>query len=105
MVHCLSAIDRPTHKHTVSICIKHTRACIQLFGTCGGCQYQHMSVPAQRAWKRQHVEEVLTRTGNITGADMRPVSEVFGTQEVLGYRSKITPHHEKPRSVSPSSTI
>ena len=40
-----------------------------------------MSVPAQRAWKRQHVEEVLTRTGNITGSDMRPVNEVFGTQD------------------------
>lgn len=73
---------------------------LQLFGTCGGCQYQHMRVPAQRAWKQQHVEEVLTRTGNITGSDMRPVNEVFGTSEVLGYRSKITPHHEKPRSVS-----
>ncbi len=71
----------------------------QLFGTCGGCQYQHMTVAAQRAWKRQHVEDVLRRTGNITEADMIPVNEVFGTEQVLGYRSKITPHHEKPRSV------
>ena len=69
----------------------------QLFGTCGGCQYQHMAVPAQREWKRKHVEEVLARTGNITDVTVNPV---FGTDEVLGYRSKITPHHEKPRSVS-----
>lgn len=71
----------------------------QLFGRCGGCQYQHMSVGAQRAWKRQHVGEVLRRTGNISESALVPVNEVFGTAQVLGYRSKITPHHEKPRNV------
>jgi len=65
-----------------------------LFGTCGGCQYQHMSVAAQRAWKREHVLQVLARTGNVTGV---AVQETIGTEHTLGYRSKITPHHEKPR--------
>jgi hypothetical protein len=58
-----------------------------------------MTVAAQRAWKRQHVAEVLERTGNITGPALIPVNPVIGTDEVLGYRSKITPHHEKPRNV------
>lgn len=58
-----------------------------------------MSVAAQRAWKRQHVGEVLRRTGNISESALVPVNEVYGTEQVLGYRSKITPHHEKPRNV------
>lgn len=65
-----------------------------LFGKCGGCQYQHMSITAQRDWKQQHVVDVLARTGNITNV---AVQKVMGTDDVLGYRSKITPHHEKPR--------
>ncbi|GAB5032894.1 sam-dependent methyltransferase [Nannochloropsis oceanica] len=65
-----------------------------LFGRCGGCQYQHMSITAQRDWKQQHVVDVLARTGNITNV---AVQKVIGTDDVLGYRSKITPHHEKPR--------
>lgn len=56
-----------------------------------------MSIEGQREWKHQHVVDVLQRTGNITGS---PVNSVFGTDEVYAYRSKITPHHEKPRSVS-----
>ena len=30
-----------------------------LFGTCGGCQYQHLSYAEPLKWKRQQVEEVL----------------------------------------------
>ncbi len=66
-----------------------------LAGTCGGCQYQHMTIGAQREWKKNHVVDVLARLGNITGV---PVQEVVGTEHTFGYRSKITPHHEKPRS-------
>ena len=35
----------------------------QYFGTCGGCQYQHMSMEAQRKWKKQQVVQLLTRIG------------------------------------------
>jgi 23S rRNA (uracil1939-C5)-methyltransferase/tRNA (uracil-5-)-methyltransferase len=69
---------------------------MQLFGTCGGCQYQHMQLTAQREWKQRHVRDVLERTGTLSGISVKPV---MGTEHAFGYRTKITPHHEKPRKV------
>eukprot|EP00980_Cylindrotheca_fusiformis_P000571 scaffold147_cov113-Cylindrotheca_fusiformis.AAC.5 len=72
-----------------------------LSGTCGGCQYQHMSIDAQRDWKTKHVEEVLLQQ-QIKGYDSPDLFEVLptlGTSEVLGYRSKITPHYQAPKEV------
>ncbi|KAJ1407252.1 S-adenosyl-L-methionine-dependent methyltransferase [Ochromonadaceae sp. CCMP2298] len=60
------------------------------FASCGGCQYQHISVTAQRTWKRSQVVDVLSRIG---GLDVT-VKEVVGTEHVYGYRSKITPHYD-----------
>ncbi|CAJ1938868.1 unnamed protein product [Cylindrotheca closterium] len=75
-----------------------------LAGTCGGCQYQHMSLEAQREWKTKHVEEVLSQQ-QIQGyesADYGKTWEVLptvGTDDVYGYRSKITPHYQAPREI------
>ena len=35
------------------------------FETCGGCQWQHLNLSAQRLWKRNIVEESLTRIGKL----------------------------------------
>eukprot|EP00934_Nitzschia_sp_Nitz4_P003846 Nitzschia sp. Nitz4//scaffold6_size259037//171702//173474//NITZ4_001093-RA/size259037-augustus-gene-0.326-mRNA-1//-1//CDS//3329556950//3836//frame0 len=70
-------------------------------GICGGCQYQHMSIRAQRQWKRQHVEEVFSQQkirGFEPGSDTWVVQETLGTPEVFGYRTKITPHYDAPRN-------
>jgi tRNA/tmRNA/rRNA uracil-C5-methylase (TrmA/RlmC/RlmD family) len=64
-----------------------------LFGTCGGCQYQHLSYEAQKSWKRRQVEELLRHMARIEF----PVSPVIGSPRELGYRSKITPHFNPPR--------
>jgi tRNA/tmRNA/rRNA uracil-C5-methylase (TrmA/RlmC/RlmD family) len=82
-----------------------------LAGRCGGCQYQHMSIDAQRDWKTKHVEEVLLQQ-HIAGYDNNnnddkdqeqqkdlSVLPTLGTDEVFGYRSKITPHYEAPKEV------
>ena len=69
-----------------------------LAGTCGGCQYQHMSIKAQREWKTKHVEEVLLQQ-DIQGYNTPELLKVLptsGTDEVYGYRSKITPHYQAP---------
>ena len=59
-----------------------------LFGTCGGCQYQHLAYAEQLKWKRQQVEEVLKY---MAGVEF-PVSPVIASPREFAYRSKITPH-------------
>lgn len=52
---------------------------------CGGCQLQHLSYPAQLAWKTKKVKDHLCRIGgfqNIT------VSDALGMQEPWHYRNK-----------------
>lgn len=60
------------------------------FSICGGCQYQHMSIESQRMWKRQQVATAITRIGGMGNVD---VNEVVGTDNIYGYRTKLTPHH------------
>lgn len=59
-----------------------------LFGTCGGCQYQHLAYAEQLLWKQRQVEELLLHMAGIT----HPVASVIGSPREYGYRSKITPH-------------
>jgi tRNA (uracil-5-)-methyltransferase len=69
-----------------------------LAGICGGCQYQHMSITAQRDWKQKHVQEVLLQQ-HIAGYDTPETVQVLptaGTDEIFGYRSKLTPHYQAP---------
>lgn len=62
---------------------------------CGGCQYQHMTIEAQRTWKRHQVAILLTKIGQFDPATFE-VEPVVGSEHVYGYRSKITPHYDKP---------
>ncbi len=63
-----------------------------LFGTCGGCQYQHLTYAEQLKWKRQQVEELLKYMAGVEFA----VNPVVGSPREFGYRSKITPHFKAP---------
>lgn len=65
-----------------------------LFGTCGGCQYQNLDYAAQLEWKTRQVSELLERLGKISF----PVAPCRGSPKIYGYRSKITPHFERPRA-------
>jgi 23S rRNA (uracil1939-C5)-methyltransferase/tRNA (uracil-5-)-methyltransferase len=62
------------------------------FTSCGGCQYQHMSITAQRHWKWSQVKDSLQRIGHLTDVNVSPV---IGTSELYGYRSKLTPHYDR----------
>ncbi len=62
-----------------------------LFGVCGGCQYQHLSYPAQLEWKRSQVRETFARIGGI-GEEVLPT---IASPRLFGYRSKITPHYHR----------
>jgi tRNA/tmRNA/rRNA uracil-C5-methylase (TrmA/RlmC/RlmD family) len=64
-----------------------------LFGRCGGCQYQNLAYEKQLEWKRDQVSELLKRMADIVS----PVAEVHPSPLLYGYRSKITPHFDKPK--------
>ena len=42
------------------------------FGTCGGCQWQHLAYPAQLEWKHRILEELLVRVGKLEGVPIAP---------------------------------
>lgn len=68
-----------------------------LFQQCGGCQYQNLDYAEQLNWKRRQVAELLEHMAGITF----PVNPVVYSPRPYGYRSKITPHFEKPRPDRP----
>lgn len=64
------------------------------FGTCGGCQYQNFSYDEQLRWKTRQVSELLK---HMVGSD-HPVLPAIPSPRQYGYRSKLTPHFQKPKS-------
>jgi len=66
----MTAIERPSPDRVAPPC--------PLFGSCGGCQWQHVSLDAQRAAKKAIVERAL-------GIDIPPVGVVG---PAFGYRDR-----------------
>lgn len=64
-----------------------------LFGQCGGCQYQHLSYERQLYWKTRQVAELLKLQAKL---DV-PVNPAIASPRPYHYRSKITPHFDKPK--------
>lgn len=64
-----------------------------VFGYCGGCQYQHVDYSAQLEWKTSQVADLLRLQA---GLDI-PVKPAIASPETYHYRSKITPHFQKPK--------
>lgn len=67
-----------------------------LFGTCGGCQYQHLNYENQLIWKRQQVAEVAERLAGLTIEVLPPIPSPIE----WNYRSKLTPHFQKAKNGS-----
>jgi 23S rRNA (uracil1939-C5)-methyltransferase len=55
-----------------------------VFGTCGGCQLQHMQYGAQLEWKRSIVRQLLHEVGNFENP---PVSETVACDDPWHYRN------------------
>lgn len=58
-----------------------------LFGRCGGCQYQHMTYPAQVAAKTRQLRETLARLGGFR--DALPEIAAVRSPHEFGYRNKL----------------
>ena len=63
------------------------------FGTCGGCQYQHLPYQKQLEWKTRQVRELLSHMVGIEAE----VKATIPSPKQWGYRSKITPHFQRPK--------
>jgi 23S rRNA (uracil1939-C5)-methyltransferase len=60
------------------------------FGSCGGCQLQHLTYEKELFYKRKQVEELFTR---IAGMDLgERLDEITASSEAYGYRSSVTLH-------------
>lgn len=64
-----------------------------LFSQCGGCQYQHLSYEEQLLSKQRQVAELLKHMAKIEHL----VCPVIPSPVQYGYRSKITPHFQRPK--------
>jgi 23S rRNA (uracil1939-C5)-methyltransferase len=56
------------------------------FGRCGGCRLQHVSYPAQLAFKEKQVRDCLQRLGAAGEFELRPI---LPAPEPYGYRNKM----------------
>ena len=63
------------------------------FATCGGCQYQHLPYEKQLEWKTRQVGELLWHMVGIE----EEVKATIPSPKQWGYRSKITPHFQRPK--------
>jgi 23S rRNA (uracil1939-C5)-methyltransferase len=57
-----------------------------IFGTCGGCDWQHMEYGAQLKAKEDIFAEILWRTARVERSLIMPI---VGAQEPYGYRSRV----------------
>ena len=56
------------------------------FGTCGGCQWQHVAYEAQQDYKRQSVEEALVHQGGFDDVEVQPT---IGAEHPYYYRNRM----------------
>lgn len=57
----------------------------QLFGSCGGCDWQHLPYPEQLAWKRDILTQTLRRVGKI---ELDETPDVLGAALAYGSRTR-----------------
>jgi 23S rRNA (uracil1939-C5)-methyltransferase len=64
------------------------------YGSCGGCQYQHLTYAEELRLKENQVREAFSRVGKLPDA---PVLPIVASPSPYGYRNRITVHAENGR--------
>jgi 23S rRNA (uracil1939-C5)-methyltransferase len=67
--------------------VNRTSPFCNVFGTCGGCQLQHLAYPAQLRWKTEAVRNALLRIGGFEDVSVR---DCVGMTNPRGYRNKMS---------------
>ena len=65
------------------------------FGSCGGCQIQHIAYPAQLRHKTSIVRDALTRIGGLSEAE---IGETWGMDDPWHYRNRAEYHAQLDES-------
>ncbi|KAG5364165.1 tRNA (uracil(54)-C(5))-methyltransferase [Yarrowia sp. E02] len=72
------------------------------FGECSGCQYQFMDYEKQLNQKRNVVVNAFKYYCQTEDPSVLPeVGPTFPSPETMGYRTKLTPHYDVPKTKSP----
>ncbi len=84
--------------HIIKPSVDHIKQACPPATVCGGCQYQHIMIKWKRNMKTVTVlvQELFKQLGGLPPTDFPLVLNTNRTDEVFGYRSKITPHYDVP---------
>ena len=74
----LQAVLEPSPERVTPPCVLADR--------CGGCPLMAMAVPAQRAWKQEHLRKLLARLPATADSELSP--ELLAAPEALAYRTR-----------------
>jgi len=74
----LVSVDEPSPDRVKPPC--------NVFGSCGGCQWQHVSYEAQLKWKQAILSETIERVGKVTQPTVLPI---IAAVSPWNYRSRI----------------
>ncbi|EXJ94567.1 hypothetical protein A1O1_02963 [Capronia coronata CBS 617.96] len=75
------------------------------FTVCSGCQLQMMSYEDQLRHKKTIVEKAFKYFSNLDPSRIPPVGETVGSPLQYGYRTKLTPHYDKPPKGADDKTL
>ncbi|MBT3182732.1 MAG: class I SAM-dependent RNA methyltransferase [Deltaproteobacteria bacterium] len=86
--------DHKTWSEAKILSVVETASCrvtnkCPVFGTCGGCQWQHLSYDTQLEWKRSILKETLEHIGGIENPEVLPT---LASPKQWNYRNKIQLH-------------
>lgn len=98
-----------THTPSPSLTRNDDLVRCRYFTKCGGCQFQMVPYDEQLAWKRSSIVRSYQRfsgldmagwDGSNAGPSLPRVAETIGSPLQYGYRTKLTPHFDKPPSTA-----
>ncbi|EXJ84380.1 hypothetical protein A1O3_05047 [Capronia epimyces CBS 606.96] len=75
----------------------------QYFGVCSGCQLQMMPYEEQLKHKKTIVEKAFKYFSNLDPSRIPPIGDTVGSPLQYGYRTKLTPHYDKPAKKADAS--